>query len=530
MNLSFIHKKKGHKPKAPANQPTATPAGTGRPPRPGRPPNTAATTITTRPTSFALPHQPGGGASTEPRSATPRQAPALNPTDTYAPTEQLLTERQMIERCEQAFWVGPPQAAIDGLDGMLESTADTGLQHRLLAELTQALLSNDNDDVQPGTCAGIGQAIQEMAKSGWMLPEDPFYLEPRVRDILRRLSDPPSAFVVIDCELNVRFAQAHAHHLTTPDDVEYLLDRLHLLHDLVGGADEGPRLVRVLAHAQRLFDRLARLPEAARAPLRQRCLRLIEQCLTPTRLRALRAIRSQLELTAHVDAATGQWTWASIEYPKKALLPSQARKEEVRFFSDIERLLQGPQPVPWALVVNVIVAALKTHHWVPDYGVLLSWTLQEARRGNTAPMVQQLMKIEEELGTDGARHQLFLCLGGQLQAGMPWLEMTTITDAVREQCHLALSAKNEWALHVLCAQVGDARPMIDLLRSDLPGGFVDRERLNQLLALCESHGGRWKAMDLAALIAAIRPHLGDEPDLGAKFAALLPAQSAWTSH
>lgn len=510
-------------------------SGTDLTPRgPGRSPNAAATMIKTRRSFVGKDRQPPDHGQRSPTTS-PRQSPPPEIESPPAPPN----ETEVVQGCQQLFSDGQASKAIHQLDAALQKIRDTDAQHHLLAELAPELINLIDHD-QPGVvlqrelkaclgrCRGIGQAIRAMNKAGWCLPTQRYFIEPRIRHALMELSDRRSAVKVIARQLNLQFEDAKG--LVAKDDFEVALYRLeHWLH-LASRPMNDAWLLRVLEHAQKLSAQLAEHTDEAFTPLKAQCERLTKDCLRLTEdgpnsgtLRARYGIRSRLELGGQVDIETGQWRWTKVEYPIETLLsPKEAHEEQLRFFADIDRLLKGPQPVPWTLAVKAVIATLRKLHWVPDYRVWLSWTLNEARRGHMEPMLEQLKKTEAELDDLKARNQLFLCLGEQIKAGMPWSEKTAITDAVQGHKDLGwgLRANDEWDLHLLCARAGDAQPMIDLLNSQLPLGFVEHARLEALLTLCQ--GTRLQAGARIDLIAAIRPHLGNAPpELGQQFDALL---------
>lgn len=241
---------------------------------------------------------------------------------------------------------------------------------------------------------------------------------------------------------------------------------------------------------------------------------------TPDELRERYGLQSQLEPQAAWDPVAGTWTWAGLTYPKKCLTDKLSRREQVLFYRDIGRLLKGPPPAPWGLVARVVVAAMKQHQWQPDSGLWLSWAIEASRHGDMQPALQQLRLIESDWGPEEARRQWFLRLYDHLKSGMPWSDKLAADQVVQAELNWALSAKNEWALCLLCAQRGDATPLIDLLAQAQATDLVDRERLGQLLALCQNPQCALTANALVRLIDAAQPHLGPHDDLRQGFKAL----------
>ncbi len=241
---------------------------------------------------------------------------------------------------------------------------------------------------------------------------------------------------------------------------------------------------------------------------------------TPKELRERYGLQSRLEAQAEWDPVSGTWTWARLICPEKHLTDDASRREEVLFYRDIGRLLKGPPPAPWGMVARVVVAAMKRHKWQPDSGLWLSWSLEASRHGDMQPAIQQLRLIESDWGTDEARHQWFLRLYDHIKSGMPWRDKLAVDKVVQAELNWALSAKNEWALCLLCAQRGDAAPLIDLLAQAQTTDLVDRERLGQLLALCQNPQCALTANALVRLIDAVQPHLGPHDGLRQDFKAL----------
>lgn len=242
---------------------------------------------------------------------------------------------------------------------------------------------------------------------------------------------------------------------------------------------------------------------------------------TPDELRERYGLQSQLEPQAAWDPVAGTWTWAGLTYPEKCLTDKQSRREQVLFYGDINRLLQGPPPAPWRMVAKVVIRAMRQHKWQPDSGLWLSWSLRASRHGDTQAVIQQLRLIESDWGLDEARHQWFLRLYDHIKSGMPWSDKLAVDKAVLAELNWALSAKNEWALRLLCAEQGNAAPLIDLLEQAQATDLVDRKRLGELLALCQNPRCAIKVNALTRLIGAVQPHLGQHDDLRQDFTALL---------
>lgn len=450
----------------------------------------------------------------------------------------LSTEEEVVRRCLQLLSDEQPAQAIRWLDKAFGSIRDIGAHHRVLMALEQELLRlidhhhPDNRmrlvllpglETCLGCCPNIGQAIRDLSEADWWHLTQAFFVPPLLRELMTRLSDPRSRREIIVRQAQLMLAQGEG--LIDPDDFKWMLERLQQAHRLASEALDDAAMGQVLPLAHQLLQRLSAHTGADFIALQAPCAELINACQTPGALRAMYGMQSRIELSAvmHLNDGQWEWHWTRLQYPK--LPPSQQlQHEQTLFYADISALLKGAPPAPWGLVKKA-EALTSTLGWVPAERQWVLWAFELALKGDMGPLIEQLKLIDSkrelrpiEPGAS-ARDQFFLCLRDRIKTGMPWSVKTILAGQVKEQLGWSISAKDEWALHLLCAQGGDAEPMIEMLKSQLPEGFIDRDRLQALHALCQ--GNLLKAEACIRLIAALRPHLDNAPALRQPFNTLL---------
>lgn len=267
---------------------------------------------------------------------------------------------QVVEVCRLWLSYGWEAEALRLLDQVMFAVKDLGLQHQLFSELASELMSNR--DLWQNDCKGIAQAASALAAQGWLRPDQPFYLEPRLRSALLSFCDGHSAIGLVQAEMDFLLAKDQFPSFGA-NAVEHLLDQIDtlsrqarydfaLMRRITGYYDTSMQVdedSKQNPYVTGLSDRLLQVaqahPDLVPPELRKRCAQMHSACSKAEG--RLRMFDQRWTLSRRLDPRTGQWKVRATRYRPGDLqvkgqslrgLAKTAREEEQMLLEEAKAL------------------------------------------------------------------------------------------------------------------------------------------------------------------------------------------------